>query len=106
MSPETPFTLLDIVKGIGSALVAVCLYVVGLFRKRLEAVEVAHAQLVSQVMELDLEKVSRDTHQRHEKDMRDQFLELQHKAEGREERILTAIADLGKRIDTLFQERR
>lgn len=94
-------------KWLASALGAVALWVANQWKKRIEANEVSHAQLVEKVRELELSTVSRDTHHRHEQDVHDQLNEMQRKADVREDRILTAIAALdekmGKRIDTLFQ---
>lgn len=104
MTPDAePLGLVDIAKWLASALGALALWVAALFKKRLEAAEMSHAQLVEQVRELELNSVSRDTYHRHENDVHQQLTDMQKKAEGREDRILTAIGDLGKRVDALFQ---
>lgn len=106
MTPDAPFTLWDIAKWLGSALVAVCLWALGLFKKRIEVAEVSHAQLVEKVGELELNTVSRDTHQRHEADTRDALDAMLRESIAREDRIISEIRGLGTRIDNLFQERR
>ena len=108
MSPEQdPITLATILRWVGEAFGALALWMVRVMHlkwtsavARLDALEAAHKAL-------PIEFVSRDTHQRHERDVHDQLAEMQTKADGREDRILKAIAalddKLGKRIDTLFQ---
>jgi len=104
VTPETePTTLVDIIKWLVSALGAVALWVLGLFKKRIEGIEVSHTQLIEKVRELELNSVSRDTYHRHEQTVHEQLTEMQKKADGREDRILEAIKDVGKRVDALFQ---
>lgn len=107
MSPEQdPVTVSTVLRWVGEAFGALALWLVRVMHlkwtsavARIEALEAAHKSL-------PVEFVSRDTHQRHERDVHDQLAEMQRKADGREDRILKAIDALGNRIDTLFQERR
>lgn len=106
MTPEAPFTLWDIAKGLASALVAVCLWALSLFKKRIEAAEVSHADLVQKVRELELNTVSRPTFQRHEADIKDSFDMMRREATGREDRIISAINRLEVRVDKALEDRR
>ena len=106
MTPEAPFTLWDIAKGLASALVAVCLWALSLFKKRIEAAEVSHADLVQKVRELELNTVSRPTFQRHEADIKDSFDTMRREATGREDRIISAINRLEVRVDKALEDRR
>lgn len=106
MTPEAPFTLWDIAKGLASALVAVCLWALSLFKKRIEAAEVSHADLVQKVRELELNTVSRPTFQRHEADIKDSFDTMRREATGREDRIISAINRLEVRVDKVLEDRR
>lgn len=109
MTPEAPFTLWDIAKGLASALVAVCLWALSLFKKRIEAAEVSHADLVQKVRELELNTVSRPTFQRHEVDIYGRLDEMRKDATGREDRIVAAFKeefrDLRNRLDKVLDER-
>lgn len=109
MTPEAPFTLWDIAKGLASALVAVCLWALSLFKKRIEAAEVSHADLVQKVRELELNTASRPTFQRHEADVYGRLDEMRKEAVGREDRIVSAFRDefreLRARIDKVLDER-
>lgn len=106
MTPEAPFTLWDIAKGLASALVAVCLWALSLFKKRIEEAEVSHADLVQKVRELELNTVSRPTFQRHEADIKDSFDTMRREATGREDRIISAINRLEVRVDKALEDRR
>lgn len=106
MTPEAPFTLWDIAKGLASALVAVCLWALSLFKKRIEAAEVSHADLVQKVRELELNTVSRPTFQRHEADIKDSFDTMRREATDREDRIISAINRLEVRVDKVLEDRR
>lgn len=104
MTPDTePASLVDAIKWLVSALGAVALWILGMFKKRIEAQEMSHTQLLEKVRELELTTVGKDTFQRHEADTNDKLDAMRREAIGREDRIVNEIRGLGSRIDTLFQ---
>lgn len=104
MTPEQePLTAWTVVRWLLDALGALAVMVLSMLNGRLKKVEAGHEQLQQQVRELDVQKVSRDTHHEHEKDVRDMLRDMDKKGEDRGERIFQALAELGKRVDGLYQ---
>ena len=110
MIPESePWTPLDVAKGLASALGAVALYIARGFKKQVDD----HAAMIEhhkeKLAEIPVQYVSRDTHQKHERDTKDAIDDLRREAVGREDRIVSAFRDefreLRARIDKVLDER-
>lgn len=77
--------------------------VLSMLNGRLKKVEAGHAELQQQIREVDVSKVSRDTHHEHERDVREMLRDMEQKGEARGDRIFKALEELGKRVDGLYQ---